>query len=88
MPELFTVKFVEPCPITALSLAVVNISSISGQRGSVGRSAYGVSKAGIIQLTREMAVEFANMNILVNSIAPGPIITDITNNSDVAKNYR
>ena len=65
---------------------IVNISSISGQRGSVGRSAYGVSKAGIIQLTREMAVEFANMNILVNSIAPGPIITDITNNSDVATN--
>lgn len=60
---------------------IINISSVSGQRGATGRSAYGVSKAGIIQLTRELAVELAEANILVNAIAPGPVITDLTNNS-------
>ena len=63
---------------------IINISSVSGQKGAIGRSAYGVSKAGIIQLTRELAVEYADYNILVNSIAPGPILTEITNNSNSA----
>lgn len=61
--------------------AIVNIASTSGQRGATGRSAYGVSKAGIIQLTKLMAVEFADRNIRVNAIAPGPIETAITNHS-------
>ncbi len=61
--------------------AIVNIASISGQRGATGRSAYGVSKAGIIQLTKIMAVEFAEKNIRVNAIAPGPVETAITNHS-------
>ncbi len=61
--------------------AIVNIASISGQRGSTGRSAYGVSKAGIIQLTKIMAVEFAEKNIRVNAVAPGPVETAITNHS-------
>ncbi len=60
---------------------IVNVASISGQRGATGRGAYGVSKAGIIQLTKIMAVEFADMNIRVNAIAPGPIRTDITDHS-------
>jgi 3-oxoacyl-[acyl-carrier protein] reductase len=58
---------------------IINIGSITGQRGSTGRSAYAVSKAGIMQLTRVMAVELAVHNIAVNAIAPGPIQTDITN---------
>ncbi|MDA0367612.1 MAG: SDR family NAD(P)-dependent oxidoreductase [Proteobacteria bacterium] len=61
--------------------AIVNIASTSGQRGATGRSAYGVSKAGIIQLTKIMAVEFAEKNIRVNAIAPGPVDTAITNHS-------
>ena len=60
---------------------IVNIASISGQRGATGRSAYGVSKAGIIQLTKIMAIECADMNIRVNAIAPGPIRTDMTDHS-------
>ena len=60
---------------------IVNIASISGQRGATGRSAYGVSKAGIIQLTKIMAVEWAERNIRVNAIAPGPVRTDITDHS-------
>jgi len=61
--------------------AIVNIASVSGQRGATGRSAYGVSKAGIIQLTKIMAIEFADRNIRVNAVAPGPVETAITNHS-------
>ena len=61
--------------------AIVNIASISGQRGATGRGAYGVSKAGIIQLTKIMAVEFADKKIRVNAVAPGPVKTAITNHS-------
>jgi NAD(P)-dependent dehydrogenase (short-subunit alcohol dehydrogenase family) len=55
--------------------AIVNIASVSGQRGNVGRAAYGASKGGVITLTQVMACELAPDNIRVNAIAPGPIET-------------
>ncbi len=57
--------------------SIVNIASVSGQRGNLGRSAYGSSKAGVILLTQVMAVELAQDNIRVNAIAPGPIETPL-----------
>lgn len=57
--------------------AIVNIASVSGIRGNYGRVAYGASKAGIIQMTRVMAVELAKEGIRVNAIAPGPIETPL-----------
>jgi len=56
---------------------LINIASISGQRGGIGRAAYGASKAGLINLTQVMAVELAENGITVNAIAPGPIETDM-----------
>src|SRR5439155_6038853 len=55
---------------------IVNIASISGQRGGQGRAAYGSSKAGVILLTKVMAVELAPHGVAVNAIAPGPVDTD------------
>ena len=55
---------------------IVNIVSLSGQKGGVGRSAYGASKAGLEVLNKIMAVEFADHGITVNAIAPGPIATE------------
>jgi 3-oxoacyl-[acyl-carrier protein] reductase len=55
---------------------IVNVASISGQRGGQGRAAYGASKAGVILLTQVMAVELAPLGIRVNAVAPGPVDTD------------
>ncbi|MBV9783451.1 MAG: 3-oxoacyl-ACP reductase FabG [Acidisphaera sp.] len=56
---------------------IVNIASLSGQRGGNGRAAYGASKAGLELLTKVMAVELAEHNINVNNIAPGAIETEM-----------
>ncbi len=57
--------------------AIVNIASVSGVRGNVGRVAYGASKGGMITMTQVMAVELASSGIRVNAIAPGPIETPL-----------
>lgn len=69
---------------------IINLASISGMRASAGRTAYGTSKAGVIGLTRQMAIELAPHGITANGIAPGPIDTPMTRvlHSDVARqNY-
>lgn len=57
--------------------SVVNIASISGLRASTLRSAYGTSKAALIHLTKQQAVELGNAGIRVNAIAPGPVETEM-----------
>jgi NAD(P)-dependent dehydrogenase (short-subunit alcohol dehydrogenase family) len=55
--------------------AIVNIASVAGLRGSIGRAAYGGSKGGVVIMSQVMAVDLAPMGIRVNVVAPGPIET-------------
>lgn len=57
--------------------AIVNIASISGLRASTLRVAYGTSKAAVIHLTKQFAVELGEQGIRVNCIAPGPVRTKL-----------
>lgn len=56
---------------------IVNIASILGLRVGFGNSAYAVSKAGIVQMTKSMALELGRKGIRVNALCPGYIETDI-----------
>jgi meso-butanediol dehydrogenase / (S,S)-butanediol dehydrogenase / diacetyl reductase len=55
--------------------SIVNIASISGLRASSLRVAYGTSKAALIHLTKQQALELGNAGIRVNAVAPGPVET-------------
>ncbi len=57
--------------------SIVNIASISGLRASTLRVAYGTSKAAIIALTKQQAVELGTMGIRANVVAPGPVETEM-----------
>ncbi len=57
--------------------SIINIASIAGERVGKGIMPYSVSKAGVIQMTKALALELATHQIRVNAIAPGYIITDI-----------
>ncbi|MEO6808421.1 MAG: 3-oxoacyl-[acyl-carrier-protein] reductase [Isosphaeraceae bacterium] len=58
---------------------IVNITSISGLMGNPGQANYSASKAGVIGFTKTIARELAKRNITVNAVAPGFIMTDMTN---------
>lgn len=59
---------------------IISIASVAGRVGFMNSSAYCASKAGIINLTRELAMELASYNINVNAVAPGVIATKMTEN--------
>jgi NAD(P)-dependent dehydrogenase (short-subunit alcohol dehydrogenase family) len=70
-----------PAMIHAGGGAIVNIASLQGMFGWPHYAAYAASKAGVIGLTRQIAVEYAEQNIRCNSISPGAISTQLHENS-------
>jgi meso-butanediol dehydrogenase / (S,S)-butanediol dehydrogenase / diacetyl reductase len=71
--------------------AVVNVASISGMRASTLRVAYGTSKAAVVHLTKQQAVELGTMGIRVNAVSPGPVDTAMAkqvHTPDIRRGYR
>ena len=59
---------------------IVNITSIVGHTGNIGQANYAASKAGIIGMTKSLAIEYAKKNITLNCVSPGFIKTNMTEN--------
>ena len=59
---------------------VVNVTSIVGHTGNLGQANYSASKAGIIGMSKSLAIEYAKKNITVNCVSPGFIVSDMTMN--------
>jgi 3-oxoacyl-[acyl-carrier protein] reductase len=57
---------------------IVNLASVSGQSGSAGQANYAATKAGLLGLSRSVARELASRNVTCNVVAPGPIVTEMT----------
>ncbi len=57
---------------------IINITSVVGEAGNAGQSAYAASKAGIIGLTKSLAQELGKRGVCVNAVSPGFIETDMT----------
>ena len=68
--------------------AIVNVASVSGLKGNPGQANYGASKAGVLSLTRSLALEMARRNVRVNAVAPGFVSTDMTSRLDEATKER
>jgi 2-deoxy-D-gluconate 3-dehydrogenase len=68
--------FGRACIAAKRSGAIVNMASTHGMTGIAGRSVYGISKAGLIQMTRMLAIEWADQNIRVNAVAPTTVMTE------------
>ena len=61
---------------------IINISSVVGHTGNLGQANYTASKAGIIAMSKSLAIEYAKKNININCISPGFIKTSMTDKID------
>jgi 3-oxoacyl-[acyl-carrier protein] reductase len=74
----YTLKAVTRPMLKARSGRIVNITSVSGQAGQMGQANYSSAKAGLIGLTKAAARELASRGITVNAVAPGFVLTELT----------
>jgi NAD(P)-dependent dehydrogenase (short-subunit alcohol dehydrogenase family) len=68
-------KHVLPTMLAQGSGSIVNMASVSGMLGETSLSAYGMSKAGVIQLTRQVATQYGKQGVRCNAIAPALVLT-------------
>jgi 3-oxoacyl-[acyl-carrier protein] reductase len=72
-------KAVQRIMIKKQSGSIINMSSLVGIGGNAGQANYSASKAGMIGFTKSIAIELGSRNVRCNAIAPGFIITEMTN---------
>lgn len=76
--SMLTSKYALAAMLAQRSGSIINIGSIFGEQGCDGNTAYNVSKGGISQLTRSMAIDYGHANVRVNGLCPGLIDTPMT----------
>jgi meso-butanediol dehydrogenase/(S,S)-butanediol dehydrogenase/diacetyl reductase len=59
-------------------VAIVNVASVNGDGGDTGMAAYGAAKAGVVALTRSLALEVIGHGVRVNCVSPGAVDTPMT----------
>jgi 3-oxoacyl-[acyl-carrier protein] reductase len=74
----WTLKAVTRPMLRAKSGRIINITSVSGQAGQMGQANYSSAKAGLIGLTKAAARELGSRGITVNAVAPGFVLTELT----------
>jgi 3-oxoacyl-[acyl-carrier protein] reductase len=74
----WTTKAVTRPMLRAKGGRIINITSVSGQAGQMGQANYSSAKAGLIGLTKATARELASRGITVNAVAPGFVLTELT----------
>ena len=74
----YTIKAATRPMLKARSGRIVNITSVSGQAGQMGQANYSSAKAGLIGLTKATARELASRSITCNAVAPGFVLTELT----------
>jgi len=74
----YTLKAVTRTMLRAKSGRIIQITSVSGQAGQMGQANYSSAKAGLIGLTKAAARELASRGITVNAVAPGFVLTELT----------
>ncbi|WP_040225736.1 SDR family NAD(P)-dependent oxidoreductase [Bhargavaea cecembensis] len=74
-------RFAIPHMIEAGGGSIINTASMAGFAGDSTRSAYGASKAGVVNLTRYIATQYGKDNIRCNAVAPGLILTPAAKNN-------
>ena len=74
----YAIKAVTRPMLKARSGRIINITSVSGQAGQTGQANYSAAKAGLIGLTKATARELASRGITCNAVAPGFVLTELT----------
>ena len=69
-------RFAAHCMAAGQPGSIVNIASTHGLTGIAGRSVYGITKGGLIQMTRMLAIEWVEQGIRVNAVAPTTVMTE------------